>query len=259
MLVGCSAKIDEYNLVSKSGFDYIELAGKVIAILNDDDFEKLKNTIKNGSLPCLALNAYCDSDIVIAGPKFDIKKAQKYASKLAARADLLGVKVVNIGSPKSRILPLDFDRDLAGEQIEQFYSVTADEFAKYGIIVTVEALGYCYCNFINQIDEALAIVKKINKSNLMFVLDYYNMQQSNEENADITPTLPYLAHVHTSDDAGSPQLRSFFRKNRYSVHETHLRKLKELGYNNTISIEVDVPFNVDDAKSSLELIKRAWL
>ena len=258
MLVGCTAKIGEYDLVSKSGFDYIELAGKVVAILNDDEFEKLRMTIKHGSLPCLALNAYCDSDIIIAGPGFDIKNAQEYAKRLALRADKLGVKVVNIGSPKSRILPADYNRDLADEQIQQFYSVTADEFAKYNIIVTVEALGYCFCNYINKIDEALSIVKNVNKNNLKFVLDYYNMQQSNEENADITPTLPYLAHVHTSDDAGSPQLRSYFKKDRYSVHENHLRNLKQLGYDGTITIEIDVPFDVDEAKSSLELIRQAW-
>lgn len=258
MLVGISAKIDEYDLVSKSGFDYIEFAGKVIAILNDVVFEQLKLTVKNGSLPCLAMNAYCDSDIIIAGPGFDIAKAQEYATMLSLRADLLGVKVVNIGSPKSRILPANFDLDLAKEQIEQFYSVTADEFAKYGIIVNVEALGYCFCNYINKIDEALEIIKKVNKKNLMLVLDYYNMQQSNEENADITPALPYLSHVHTSDDAGSSQLRSYFSKDRYTVHEGHLRKLKQLGYDGTITIEIDVPFNLDEAESSLKLIKQAW-
>lgn len=258
MLIGCSAKIDEYELVSKSGFDYIELAGKVIAILDVDKFNEVNMTINNGPLPCLAMNAYCDSDIVIAGPNYNIDKARSYASRLATRANLLGVKIVNIGSPKSRILPPGFDLNLAEEQIIQFYSITADEFANYGIIVTVEALGYCFCNYINTIDEALQIVKSINKNNLRFVLDYYNMQQSDEENADIAPTLPYLAHVHTSDDAGSPQLRSYFNKNRYKVHENHIRKLKQLGYDGTISIEIDVPFDIEEAKESLDLIKRAW-
>ena len=78
-----------------------------------------------------------------------------------------------------------------------FILLPADEFAKYNIIVTVEALGYCFCNYINKIDEALSIVKNVNKNNLKFVLDYYNMQQSNEENADITPTLPiWLMFIH---------------------------------------------------------------
>lgn len=258
MLVGCAARIDEYNLVSKSGFDYIELAGKAVAILNDDDFEKLWITVRDGLLPCLALNAYCGPDIVIAGPGFSLSKAREYASWLAQRADKLGVRVVNIGSPKSRILPEGYDRRLAAEQLRQFFSATADEFARYGITVTVEALGYCFCNFINSLDEALSVVKDVDRSNLKLVIDYYNMRQSNEENKDITPFLPYLAHVHTSDDAGSPQLRSFFNKDRFSAHERLLANLKQCGYDGTITIEVDVPFDTDEAVSSLELIKRAW-
>lgn len=255
MKIGCCAKLEEYEQVSNAGFDYVEFAGKIVAALEDDAFDQLCTKVKNGPIPCLALNAYCAKDVVIAGPGFDSKKARTYAKNLADRAHKLGVKVVNIGSPNSRILPQDYDRNSADKEIRQFYRVTADEFAKYGIVVTVESLGLCYCNFINKLHEAVQIVKDVSTDNLKMVLDFYNMQQSGEEDADISPALPYLCHVHDSDDAGSPLQRSFFAADKMPVHAAHIRQLISLGYDGTVSIEVDVPFHTEDAKKCLNLIR----
>lgn len=258
MKIGCCAKIEEYEQVCKAGFDYIELAGKAVASLSESSFYELCTRISTSSIPCLAFNAYCSPEIVIAGPGFNHEKAREYAHNLAFRAYRLGVKVVNIGSPKSRILPPDFSIETANAQIRQFYSDTADEFAVYGIKVAVESLGYCFCNFVNKLSEAIDIVKDVSKDNLLLVLDFYNIQQNGEADVNISTAVPYICHVHDSDDAGSPWNRSYFNEGRSNIHIHQMKQLKDMGYDGTISVEVDVPFEPNAAQKSMNLIKSAW-
>ena len=130
----------DYDEVCKSDYDYIELAGRSVAAMSDFAFEELKRRIMKGRLPCLGLNAYCPPEVAIIGPKFSRDKAQQYAIQLAQRAHDLGVKIVGIGSPFSRILPSNFSLGEAYDQAASFMRVTSRAFAPYGITVCIEAL-----------------------------------------------------------------------------------------------------------------------
>jgi sugar phosphate isomerase/epimerase len=257
MKYGCCITIDDYELAVELGFDYIELAGKEVCSYDDKEFSKLVDKIRSGKIPCLGFNAYCSPEITIAGPKFDVKKAMQYASFCAVRAAELGVKKIGIGSPNSRNLPEDFNRKLAVEQAVLFFKVTAEEFAKHSITVCVEALGKCYCNFINYLDEAVDLTEKINMPNVKIVLDFYNMEHENEADIDLKPILPYIAHTHISDDDNSPLKRYFLKPEKSHVHLKRIRQLKQLGYDDTISLEVDLPINDVLASQSLALLKQA--
>lgn len=257
MKYGCCITIDDYELAEKLGFDYIELAGKKVCSYDDKEFGELVYKINNARLPCLGFNAYCPPEIIIAGPNFDIEKARSYASLCAARAAILGVKKIGIGSPNSRNLPDDFSRDLAIEQTVEFFKATAEEFAKYNIIVCVEALGKCYCNFINSVEEAVALAEKIDMSNVKIVLDFYNMEHENEADMDLKPIIKYVAHAHISDDDNGPLRRYFLRSEKSDLHKRRVKKLRELGYNDCISLEIDLPVNAVLASQSLALLKQA--
>lgn len=259
MLIGCCTGVENYSQVQSAGFDYIELAGKMVASLSDNAYSALQKLLLTNPLPCPALNAYCTAEVVIAGPGFDTNTVIDYARFLARRSSGIGVEVVNIGSPFSRILPDGFDYQLALDQAHVFYRETAREFQKYGIAVTVEALSYSFCNFINTLDEALGIVKGLSEcDNLGLVLDFYNMRGSGEPDADLTEVSPHIYHVHDSDDAGDPYLRSFYRPENYSVHFRDLQKLKRSGYDNRLSIETDVSFDIEAARYSIDVIRTSW-
>lgn len=149
--------------------------------------------------------------------------------------------------PGSRRLPVDFNRETAWDQARAFTAGTAELFARFGIRVGFEALGPCYCNFINRVQEASRMAGQL--SGVGLTLDFYNMEQSGEADCPLLPYAHQILHVHLSDDLGSPQQRSFLRPEKHALHRSRIKRLAEAGYDGTLSLEVDVPVGPEAARS----------
>lgn len=246
-----------YEAACQSGYDYVELAGRTVAAMTDADFDELKVTVLAGRLPCLAFNAYCPPEIAIIGEKFSRGSARDYAERLARRASALGVRVVGVGSPFSRMRAPELPLETAWEQATAFMRETSRAFAPYGVTVCIEALGPCYCNFINRLEEAEALRKLTGEPNLELVVDFYNMERSGEPELSLEAYAAHIAHAHISDDAGSPRARSYLKPEKEALHASRLRRLKDVGYaNQRISLEIDVPFDAPAAAQSLAMLKQ---
>lgn len=243
--------------MEKAGLDYVEFSGRNVCAMEENAFLKLRCMIKSGALPCLGFNAYCPPDVRIAGPGFSKEAAREYAKRCLHRAAELNVQVVGIGSPMSRNLPEGYDRNLAIRQAEEFFAVTAEVFAEQNIYVCVEALGICYCNFINRLQEAQGIVRAVNMENLKLVLDFYNMEHSGEADHPLFPFINDIVHAHISDDAGSPQKRWFLRPEKRNLHTARIRRLMKEGYLGAMTLEIDLPADLFEAKQSLCILKDA--
>ena len=250
MLFGYSA-LPEYCMAAKeTGYDYVELPGKIIAAMSDREFTAFADKL---SIPALRMNAFCPPEVVIAGPGYDIELVRQYAKGLAPRAAALGVEMAGIGSPMSRNLPKGFDRALARNQIKEFLIETACIFDHYGIYVCLEALASCYCNTVNTLKEAVEIVRILDCHNIKIVLDFYNMEHMGEDDISDVPFI----HVHISDDDGSPSLRSYLKPEKREIHQNRLRKLTESGYDGCVTLELDVPYDPLRAAYSLDIQRQA--
>jgi len=255
MLFGCTCKPYEYIELSEIGFDYAEFPCRVICEMSDNDFENFLSRLNKATLPILGMNIYCPPEIVIAGPGFDIDASAKYAYKAAKRGKALGVKVVGIGSPFSRNLPDEFDRKLARTQLLEFLKVTSSEFRKVDIKITLEALAPCFCNFINTLDEAYDIVSRLDDVNIDLVADFYNMEHSGEADIDLGKYIDKISHMHISEDDGVPTKRSYLEPKNYKIHADRINRLKQSQYNNTLTIEIDVPFDSERAQDNLKFLR----
>ena len=243
--------------MEKAGLDYVELSGRNVCAMEESAFRELRRLIKSGSLPCLGFNAYCPLQVRIAGPGFSVEAAREYAKMCLARAGELNVQVVGIGSPMSRNLPEGYDRNLAIHQAEEFFAVTAEVFAEQNIYVCVEALGNCYCNFINRLQEAQDIVRAVNMENLKLVLDFYNMEHSGEADLPLFPFINDIVHAHISDDAGSPKMRWFLKPEKRNLHSARIKRLLKAGYLGAMTLEIDLPADFNEARQSLCILKDA--
>jgi len=255
MLFGCTCKPGEYETVSQAGFDYVEFPCRVICEMEDDAFEILCGLVKKTGVPVMGMNLYCPPEIIIAGPGYDTEKAIAYARKAAVRCSALGVRIVGIGSPRSRTIPDGFDREIAKSQLHDFLCVTAAEFDKFGITVAMEALGPCLCNFINTVSEAQEAVIIADKNNLKIVIDFYNMEHSGEADIDIEPFADLIVHAHISDDDGTPTQRSYLHPEKYTLHQKRISRLMESGYKSGLTIEIDIPFDNIRAQENLRFLR----
>lgn len=257
MKFGLCTSATDYGALLNTDYDYIELRGREICTMKTREFNQLCHQIHVGGLPCLRLNSYCPPSVVIAGNGFSLEEARGYARLCANRAYALGVKGVGIGSPFSRNLSSTFDKAEALHQAEDFFKVTSQEFNEFGITVCIEALAKCFCNFINQVQEAQDIVTAAHEPNLRLLLDFYNMEHENEDAAPLEDFMSNVAHIHMSDDDGSPFKRSYLRPDKEQEHINRIHKLINLGYDGTLSVEIDVNFNSLRAQESLQILRRA--
>lgn len=258
MQIGCSlVRLEDIRLIGMIGFDYVELMGKYLVSIDDTEFAKLVKVLKESHLSCKGINGYCPADIIIAGPGFDLKAARQYAKKVAFRANVAGACYVGIGSPRSRMLPEGYSRELAKKQLMDFLKVTAEEMERYGITVCLEALAPCYCNFINHITESAQVTKEIGWKSIKTVLDFYNMEYTGEADMDLLPWMDEIVHGHISDDAGSPHKRYFLKSEKKEIHQKRLRSLQGSGYGGAITIEIDLPVDTGIARESLRMLRDA--
>ena len=255
MRIGCVAAIADYPVLEKAGLDYVELSGRNVTAMEESAFRELRRLIKSGALPCLGFNAYCPPDVRIAGPGFSLEAVKEYAKRCLARAAELNVQVVGVGSPMSRNLPIGYDRNLAMHQAQEFFAVTAGVFAVQNIYVCVEALGPCYCNFINRLAEARDIVRAVNMENVKLVLDFYNMEHSGEADIPLFPFINDIVHAHISDDAGSPQRRWFLKPEKRELHAARVKHLCDAGYQGAMTLEIDLPASLKEAALSLDILR----
>lgn len=255
MKIGCTADISELATLKRLGYDYVELSGKSISKMSKEQIRYLENELNDNDLPCINMNAYCSPEIVIAGPGFDEKKVLDYALHLMTRAAKLGVHMISIGAPFSRKLPDDYSREKAIEQAYRFFEITAETAKRFHIIICVEALGYCFCNFINSIQEADQIVRNVGMDNLGLVVDFYNMEQSQEADIDLSPFIIKIFHVHISDDDKNCFRRDFMKEKKFPLHRKRVENLLKAGYHGNVSIEIDLKVEERKAKMCLEMLR----
>ena len=254
MLAGMTVAPEEAALAAAAGFDYVELSGKAVTAMPEDAFASLVQTLAHAGIPCLGLNACCPAEVTIAGPGFDPQAVDRYARALARRAEALGVRVIGVGSPLSRRLPPGYPTGRARAEATAFLRILRDRTAGAGVTVCVEALADCYCNFVNTLPEAAELAAL---AGCRVVLDYYNMERMGEADTDVRPYLPLIAHAHISDDDGSPRLRAPLKAEKAEVHRARIRRLREAGYDRTMTLETDIPFSSARAAESLGLIRGA--
>ncbi|MDD3334738.1 MAG: sugar phosphate isomerase/epimerase [Eubacteriales bacterium] len=256
MNIGCSIIPGEAATARDCGFAYVELAGKVVHSMDETAFEKLCKELTQASVPCLGFNAYCPKEIVIAGPGYSEANAEAYARELLPRAKALGVKLVGIGSPFSRILPTGFDPALADEQALRFFTATGHVFGEAGIRVCIEALAPCYCNYLNRVEDADALAQAVALPNVGVVADFYNMEHVGQADRELGSLLPRLFHVHISDDDGTPTRRDFLKPERAAFHQQRIRRLLDSGYQGNLTVEVDLPVTKEKAVSTFSILEQ---
>lgn len=247
--------LNDLSLVSHLDYDYIELMGKTIASLENEELTHLVYTLKEHGIKVYGCNAYCNQDVIIAGLGYSSEKAKEYSYRCAQKMAILGVNVIGIGSPKSRRLTNGFDKNTASEEIQEFFEITCDAFLKYGILVLLEPLAPAYCNCINTLSEAERIVKKSRRINSGIIADLYNMRISNDESYHLLDSIDDIKHIHISDDEGTIWTRSYLKRRDIDSYANLLSAILSLGYQNRITLEIDKRISINDARLSLQILR----
>lgn len=240
MKLGGFGRIADYDNIKAAGFDYAELDIPEIVELTEDEFEAFCEKVKREDFPVLTgARALPVAEPWFFTEQFSMEEYRDYMIQACARAKRLGIKKIILGNGKARWLPGKNDRRLEHNFIDllRFFAETAKE---QGIEMILEPLGPDYSNYINTLPEAEQAVQATGSSNLFIMADLRHLYRGDEPYEDVVKCAGLLHHVHVDYPETFPA-RPFPTEEDGFDYAPFLSAVKRSGYNDTLTIEADIP------------------
>jgi D-psicose/D-tagatose/L-ribulose 3-epimerase len=235
----------------ENGFDYVELPLAQMVDLNDEEFFSLKEKVGSSGLKCEACNNFFPASIRLTGNDVDYGKTEAYLDKALGRAAQLGVKVIVLGSPKSKNVPEGYPMDKAWSQLVELLRNIDPLVRTRGITVVIEPLNKGESNIINTAAEGLRLAKAADRENIKLLIDYYHLVMEKEDPEIILDAGFYIKHIHFGNPAGR-----VYPTEKMDGYIRFMDLLKRIGYEGRISIEAYTKDFCHDAKRSVEILRQ---
>ena len=199
--LGFIASIENDSLLYMSGFKIIgETVGKMISPrLSQSEFADNLEKIKNAKTKLYLCNVLFPAGIKIVGPEVEEERVLSYLDSVFLRADQAELRLIVLGSGGARRVPENYDYDRAKSEFIELCKKMAEVAAKHQIIMAIESLNSTETNFINTLQEAGAIVKKVNHPNFKLNADIYHMMKESESPQDIIDAGDIIVHVEIAE------------------------------------------------------------
>lgn len=254
MNLGGFGFIDDYEKISSAGYDYAELDMPEIEELSEEEFKNFSETVAKLGFPVLTGARI----LPITTPLFFVDGFEPtdykdYLVKTCKRAQALGIRKVILGNGKARSLVTP--EDIKKESIFiEFLRMLAEIAGNNGQELILEPLGPKYSNYINTIPEAVRVIEKVNMPNVFTMADLRHVVWSKEPFEDILIYASYIHHIHIDYPLSYPE-RKYPRADDDFDYSAFLSVLKESKYNDTLTIEADIPENWSEAyKQAVEFL-----
>jgi D-psicose/D-tagatose/L-ribulose 3-epimerase len=243
--------IEYIEKLKEIGYDYIELPLAQIAELSGGEFSVLKLRVNTTGLRCEVCNNFFPSQIRLTGSEVNYQIIESYLEAALERACQLGVKIIVFGSSGAKNVPEGFPVDRAWEQLVVLLRYISDKINTCGITIAIEPLNKLESNIINTSEEGLRLAKEVDKENIKLLVDYYHMAAEKEDVKCLLNAGDFVRHIHFA----SPALRVFPSETDIDDYTPFLNGLKEIGYNDRISVEAYTKDFCKDSKKALALLK----
>ncbi len=233
------------------GFDYAELSLSHLCAMSSSKFYEVKSILSDTGLPFEVCNNFFSAGIQLTGPTVDHDKIIRYLDKAFQRSQALGIQTIVFGSGAARMIPIGFPVKKATDQLVDLLRLINRYAIGLGITIAIEPLRQQECNIINTYKEALDLAKLANALQIKCLLDYFHLYKEKESISVIQFNKNSLAHVHFSEPSG----RIFPTRENKPQYLTFFSNLKQVGYNQRISIEAYSNHFAADARNALQLLK----
>lgn len=242
MKLGGFGFLADYPKIQKAGYDYAELDMPEIEALSDEEFSAVRDRIGQAGFPVLTGARI----LPITEPLFFVdgfrpSSLEDYLRKTCRRSAELGIRKVILGNGKARSLAGPEDR--AKEPVfVDFLRMLGEIAGENQLELILEPLGPKYSNYINTIPEAVEMLERVGLSNVFTMADLRHMVWSRESLDHVITYRPYLHHIHVDYPLSYPE-RGYPKTGDGYDYSEFLTALKQSGYQDTMTIEADIPEN----------------
>ena len=197
MKFGICTDIEGVSEVKKAGFDYIELKAYDVALAGEEKFWEIQRELAMAGLPCEAVNFFYPPSLSVVGPQIDKQQISSYIGRALERCERLGVRMITVGSSKSRRIPDGFSEREAREQFSgQLYQI-GERAKAFGAVVAIEPIRPSSTNFINTIAQAAEVCRMTGHPAVRVMADYYQMYGAGDNVEEIAHRRELICHLHT--------------------------------------------------------------
>lgn len=232
MRFGCCCSIEQAAIAHAAGFDYIETT--VVSLLpeaTEPFFAPLLETYQAAPIGVAACNVFLPGDLKVVGSDVDWPRVESYVRTALRRVKLIGADLVVFGSGKARMVPDDFPRTAAEDQLVDFLQLVAEVATAHAMTVVIEPLNRKESNILNSVDEAVALAQRVNRPAIRVLADFYHMDEEQEPLQHLLDYKDWLAHIHVADTGRrAPGTGSY-------PYTDFVSLLDQAGYDGLVSIE----------------------
>ncbi len=255
-LPGATLKEKVANL-EKWGASGLELGGDPSSRIAE-----IKEAIKGTNVKITALCwGSCKGDLVSSDAekrKAGIE-ALKKALNTAGELESTGVIFVPCFHKQSTLTPDELDKVL-----QEILPEIAEHAKKAGSRVLLEPLNKGETFYLNRIEQAAAICRKINHPGICLMGDFYHMAKEEKSDSEaFTTGAPWLHHVHLASRVrwlpGQDKLKEPDQPERSFVDG--FRALHRIGYQDYCSLECGVARGTDPLEAipaAFDFLRRQW-
>lgn len=256
MILGGFGGIRDYLEISGAGFDFAELDMPEIAALSKKDFEDFEKKVREIGLEVLTgARLFPITDPLFFADDFSPEELIPYLEKVCERTARLGISKIILGNGKARSIrsPKDLEKEL---KFIQFVRMIADIAQSFGQELIIEPLGPKYSNYLNTIPEVVEFIGKVERRNVFTMADLRHMYWNKEPFENVVKYVTYIHHIHMDYPVSFPERKYPTPEDGYD-YRYFLDILKKSGYNDTLTIEADIPLNWNTAfKKAMEAFER---
>ena len=235
----------------KYGFDYLEPAAAEIADMEEKDFQAFKEKVLASPIRCSSFNSFVRK-LRVVGDEANEKDLRAYVEGALERCRQLGGQVVVWGSAGSRNVAPGYSRERAWQQIRSFLRMAGEVAKPKGIVVAIEPLRKQESNILNTGAESWRMVRDVRHSNIKMIIDYYHLQQENEDPQIIWEARKDIVHFHFANPKGRVWPKDPAEDPGYA---RFFEMVKKTGFRGGISIEGRGKFE-DDAQAGLAFFRK---
>ena len=234
MKYGCFGRFKDLPVIESVGFSSVEADFQDLTNLTDTEFDSLMEYRKSSSLTFTVFSGLLPLTLRF----FDNYDEEFWLAKIrkgAARASLLGCKMIPFGAGKCRSLPPSVERLDGAKHVALIVSHICDVLSENGISLVVEPLGPHYSNFLHTLPEVSDFLELVDRTNCLSMCDLRHMIHAGEPLKDILTYRDIIRHAHIDYPLG--EHRYFPARNDGYDYSLYLDMLRRSGYEGLLTIE----------------------
>ena len=265
MKLGCCAyskdrSVDPVGLasvpiISKLGFDYVELTMSGLASLTEEQFQEVLDTLERLNIRCEVLHGFFPGSLRLTGPSVDFDAIHEFLARALPRARKIGAGIIVFGSPGARNYPDGFPKEEAYAQLVELCRLIEPYAAKEDIVIAIEPLQYGEANIINTVRDGYQLAKDADCPHIKLLVDYFHWVRNGETLEDLKDCSDLIVHSHFAEN-----IDRAFPSEKLDIYRDFMEAFKGPCYDARISLEAHVQKDFEtEAGLALKLFRENYL